>query len=178
MFSASTPDVQTHDVDFAIAVESWDEFNSLKNMLISSGLFQSDERVVHRLYYGPKRDSSGYPVDILPFRGVETQTNVIAWPPDMKVLMNVTGYEDALAAAISVTAEEDLIVRVASLPGLALLKFFAWADRHNATPQDAQDLVILFADTTRQSLTIVSMARSFTFLRESTSILMPLARNC
>ncbi|MEK7874837.1 MAG: hypothetical protein AAB325_01445, partial [Pseudomonadota bacterium] len=42
-----------------------------------------------------------------------------------------------------VTVEPDLTVPIASLPGLALLKLFAWDDRHTETAKDAQDLVML-----------------------------------
>ena len=40
--------------------------------------------------------------------------------------------------------EEHLIVRVASLAGLALLKLVAWSDRGRETNKDAADLYRLF----------------------------------
>ena len=133
----------TQDVDLAVAVENWDQFKIVKEKLIASGQFNPAEKAMHRLFYRAKGGSTGYPLDILPFRGVEQSPNIIAWPPDMKVIMNVIGYEDALAAAVAVMVERDLTVPIASLPGLALLKLFAWDDRHAETPKDAQDLVML-----------------------------------
>ena len=70
--------------------------------------------------------------------------NKIAWPRDVGVIMNVAGYEDVLASSIEVQIADGLVVRVASLPGLVLLKLFAWADRRTVNSKDAQDLTILF----------------------------------
>lgn len=133
----------TLDVDFAIAVENWQQFNTVKERLVASGLFNFSENAAQRIYYRLQEDGDGYPVDIIPFRGVEEPTHTIAWPPDMKTIMNVIGYEEALASAIHVAIEPELIIPIASLPGLALLKLFAWRDRYNFTPRDAQDLVII-----------------------------------
>jgi predicted nucleotidyltransferase len=133
----------TRDVDFAVALENWDQFKLVKEKLLAIGQFNPAEKAMHRLYYRAEGANTRYPVDILPFRGVEQPPNIITWPPDMKVIMNVIGYEDALAAAVAVTVEPNLTVPIASLPGLALLKLFAWHDRHAETPKDAQDLVML-----------------------------------
>jgi len=57
--------------------------------------------------------------------------------------MNVAGYREALAAAPPVEIQPGFVVRVVSLPGLAILKLFAWADRGAGDPRDAIDLVML-----------------------------------
>jgi predicted nucleotidyltransferase len=57
--------------------------------------------------------------------------------------MNVAGYRDALAAAQEVEVHPGLVVRVASLPALAVLKLFAWADRGAGNRKDALDLALL-----------------------------------
>jgi predicted nucleotidyltransferase len=82
-------------------------------------------------------------VDLLPFGGVETSPNTIAWPPDMAVMMNVAGFSDAFAAAVSVEVSPGVEATVASLPGIAILKLFAWADRRQENQKDALDLVTL-----------------------------------
>lgn len=132
----------THDVDFAMAVESWDQYESITQQLLTRKQFQKGD-VVHKLYYV---HASGirYPLDVIPFRGVEHAQHTIAWPPEMKILMNVVGYEEALATAVIVQIEPGLSVRVASLPGLALLKFIAWIDRGHGNSRDALDLLTLF----------------------------------
>ena len=57
--------------------------------------------------------------------------------------MNVAGYSDALAAAVQVEIEAGIVMAIASLPGIAIMKFFAWADRRQETTKDANDLVLL-----------------------------------
>jgi predicted nucleotidyltransferase len=57
--------------------------------------------------------------------------------------MNVAGYHDALATAQDVEVHPGLVVRVASLPALAVLKLFAWADRGAGNRKDALDLALL-----------------------------------
>ena len=57
--------------------------------------------------------------------------------------MNVAGYAEAFAAAQAVEVQPGLVVRVASLPGLAILKVFAGADRGAHDPRDALDLAAL-----------------------------------
>ena len=57
--------------------------------------------------------------------------------------MNVAGYREAFHAAPSVEIDPGFVVRVVSLPGLAILKLFAWADRGAADSKDAVDLAML-----------------------------------
>lgn len=134
----------TRDVDFGVAVKDWDEFNGIKVLLIKTGRFTAAPNIQQRVYFQPNSGSSGYPVDIIPFGGVEDPPLSIAWPPGQSEIMSVIGYDEALATALLVQVEAGLTVSVASLPGLALLKLFAWRDRHAETRKDAQDLAILF----------------------------------
>lgn len=57
--------------------------------------------------------------------------------------MNVIGYTDALEGAVTLRVAADLSIKVASLPGLALLKLFAWQDRHRESSKDAWDLRLI-----------------------------------
>jgi predicted nucleotidyltransferase len=54
--------------------------------------------------------------------------------------MNVAGFEEALESSVPIEIEEGLTVRVASAPGLTLLKLTAWADRGRETNKDAADI--------------------------------------
>lgn len=134
----------TLDVDFAVAVENWGQFQTIKARLVKGGRYQPAEKIEQRLYYLLPGGRTGYPVDIIPFGGVEQPLNTIKWPPDMKVMMNVVGYQEVFDNSVEVEVEAGLVIRVASLPGLALLKLFAWVDRGNENSKDALDLVILF----------------------------------
>lgn len=134
----------TADVDFAVAVQNWEQFWDIKTRLIATGRFELANKMAQRLYYKTNAQSRGYPLDIIPFRGVELPSHSIAWPSDMDTVMNVIGYEEALATAFEVQIENGFVVPVISLPGLALLKLFAWADRGINNPKDARDLLLLF----------------------------------
>ena len=133
----------TRDVDFGIAVENWTMFEAIKQKLIGTGRFKPADNMHQRLYYHLTPSSHGYPIDIIPFGGIETPANSVAWPPDQADIMNVIGYKEALANVIRVGISPGLVVPVISLPGLTVLKLFAWSDRGNSNPKDAHDLVTL-----------------------------------
>lgn len=136
-------DAATADIDFGIAVESWGQFESIKSTLAATGRFEPDRRIAHRLYHKITPESVGYPIDIIPFGGVEDPPNAIKWPPGTGEIMNVIGYEEALANAVEIEVAANFVAPVISLPGFALLKLFAWADRGAVTPKDALDLAAL-----------------------------------
>ena len=133
----------TADVDFGVAVKNWEQFEMIKVQLIATGRFEAANKMSQRLYYKTNATSKGYPLDILPFGGVEMPANTIVWPPDKNEMMNVIGYAEALANIVQIEIAKEFVIPVISLPGLALLKLFAWTDRGNSNPKDALDLVTL-----------------------------------
>jgi predicted nucleotidyltransferase len=135
------PGRATRDIDFGIAIENWDRFTLLKKRLVAPGGFMSDRRALQRLTYSDQAAGFSIPVDLIPFRGVTTGDGTIEWPPSRDIVMNVAGFEDALASSIPIQIEENLIVRVASIPGLTLLKLVAWADRGRETAPAAMTLI-------------------------------------
>ena len=138
-----SPGRASKDVDFAFALDNWDQFTAIKAFLLANANFEESKHVAHRLHFRPEGLEHQYKVDLIPFGRIETSPNTIAWPPDMAVLMNVAGFADALAAAVSVEVSPGMNIAVASLPGIAILKLFAWADRGQENPKDAIDLVLL-----------------------------------
>jgi predicted nucleotidyltransferase len=137
------PGRATTDVDFGFALDNWDQFTTIKAALLANANFTKSQHAAHRLYFRPEGMEHQYKVDLIPFAGIETSPNTIAWPPDMAVLMNVAGFGDALAAAVRVEISPGINIAVASLPGIAILKLFAWADRGQENPKDAIDLALL-----------------------------------
>jgi predicted nucleotidyltransferase len=112
----------------------------VKARLVATTIFTAEESMPHRLLHRDDANPRAYPLDLLPFGGIEQRTNEIVWPPDLSIVMNVAGYREVFAAALEVEISTGLVVRVASLPGLAILKLFAWADRGVENPKDAIDL--------------------------------------
>lgn len=129
----------TTDVDFGLAVDSWDQFSATQHALIASGLFSPFRGAPHRL----KHARFGW-VDVVPFGAVEQSDGTIAWPPAGDEVMGVMGYAEAAAAAIAIVLPNNQSARVVSLPMLAVLKVFAWHDRYRFTQgKDAVDLQLI-----------------------------------
>ena len=133
----------TEDIDLAVEVSGWEEFDRLTEELIETGEFKSD-RQPQRLVY---RDS--LLIDIIPFGEIGGPTKEIYWPPEREVRMQVLGFEETCEAALPVRLRRDppLDIRVVSPAGLAVLKLIAWADRSAASPRqkDAMDLSFLLS---------------------------------
>jgi predicted nucleotidyltransferase len=122
------PGRATLDIDLAIAVESWEQFELLKERLLATHEF-SPSRAQQRLIFAQSNEAISMPVDLIPFRGVASTDGTIAWPPGHDIVMSVIGFEEALASAVLIEIESGLMVRVASVPGLTLLELNAWVDR-------------------------------------------------
>ncbi len=138
------PGRATADIDFAFAVESWDQFNQIKQSLIATGKFKELPKVKQRLVYQSSLIEYGFVVDIIPFGKVQDDNNMIAWPSEMDIVMSVSGYQEALESALLVELNADLEIKVVSLAGLAILKIFAWSERGTTTEnKDALDLLTL-----------------------------------
>ncbi len=131
---------KTADADIAIALPDWQAFERVKLGIVASGEFQEHPRITHRLDHVTLQ---GFHLDLVPFGAIAGTRATIAWPPDHGDVMNVIGYTDALAGAVTLRVAADLSIRVASVPGLTLLKLFAWQDRHTESSKDAWDLRLL-----------------------------------
>jgi predicted nucleotidyltransferase len=129
----------TQDVDLAFAVSDWEIYYHLRQSLIDTGDFKAVPVPLHRLIF-----RAWLPVDLIPFGHVERPDRTIAWPPGQEEVMTVLGYSEAIAAAIEVQLPGNEQIAVISLPGLAILKIFAWHERHYRAPhKDAYDLWLL-----------------------------------
>ena len=117
----------TRDVDFAMAVENWEQFQTLRAALLATGEFAPGP-VEHRLFFRTPQGTTDIPIDLIPFGGV-AENDTITWPPQRDTLMTVAGFEDAMAACVRVEAAPDFTIPVVSLAALSVLKVFAWADR-------------------------------------------------
>lgn len=126
----------TFDLDFAVAVADWEEFDSLRRRLLASGAFAETQGNQHRLVLG-----STIKLDLIPFGGVERADRSIAWPPAGDEVMQLIGYREAMRDSMTVRLPDGHIINVVTLPALALLKLFAWQDRRTRSPgKDAKDL--------------------------------------
>lgn len=130
---------KTRDLDLAIAVPNWQEFDKIKNSLIADG-FEKDKAKHQRFYYGD------YEIDVVPYGYVAKEDDNIYWPPEETIAMSVKGFDEVLSDAITVSIDDRFTVKIASLHGLFLLKFNAWMDRHLTTNKDAEDMSFILGN--------------------------------
>lgn len=123
---------QTRDIDFAVFVNGWEQFEDLKQAFMKEGA-RAIKGNAHRMV------AEGVELDIIPFGGV-AEDKQVAWPPDREIIMAVDGFEEAYLHTVRVKLNSGEVLPFCSLPGLALLKLFAWRDRGAANAKDATDL--------------------------------------
>lgn len=128
---------RTMDVDIGVMVGSWAEFSSFCAALTAKN-FERYPRMEQRF-----RSDKGIIIDIVPFGGLADAEGFISWPPDNDPKMCATEFEDALRNCLQIKINDTQFVNVVSLPGLAMLKLLAWADRNYQSRKDAQDLELL-----------------------------------
>lgn len=128
----------TRDIDLAVQIATWAEFQNLKNALIATGQF-AVSKMMQRVYY-----QNAIPIDIVPFGAIENESN-ISWPPDGSVKMNVAGFDDAYYATQTVRLRESplLEIPVVTPAALVILKLMAWQDRSSEHSKDAIDLAFI-----------------------------------
>jgi predicted nucleotidyltransferase len=128
----------TQDLDIAVAVEHWAQFEGLTSTLVDRHGFERT-RTVHRL-----RTPNGPLVDILPFDGVEDAAGSISWPPGFDSEMSVLGYRQVLGLTELIEIDGTIIHTIA-LGALGPLKLLAWGERHVQTTRDAEDLCFVLS---------------------------------
>ncbi|WP_413507257.1 nucleotidyl transferase AbiEii/AbiGii toxin family protein [Serratia proteamaculans] len=129
---------KTRDIDIAIFVDNWQQFEELKAVLIAQGATVFKGNAHHLLW----QDNE---LDIIPFGNIAVE-NTLAWPPDRAIVMAVDGFLEAFQQAAPVRLSNGSVLLFCSLPGLALLKLFAWRDRGNQNGKDALDLFTIISE--------------------------------
>jgi len=133
-------DRETTDVDLAVGVTGWENFQATRAQLLGGGQF-APVGTLQRL-----RHRSGRLLDLVPFGGIEDPERRIAWPSSGDVRMNVMGCRESRAGAVSLRLRTGAESRVITLPGLIVLKFFAFADRALTQPRkDAYDIHLVLS---------------------------------
>lgn len=129
---------RTADLDIAIAIKDWDKFNQIFEELCKIEGFTKDPKLTQRFNF-----QKVYDIDIVPFGEIAKADNNIYWPPEEQFAMSVAGYTEVADNTLDITIDNDLSVKVASLPGIFILKLAAFNDRKNATNKDADDLAFI-----------------------------------
>ncbi|MFA6335168.1 MAG: nucleotidyl transferase AbiEii/AbiGii toxin family protein [Bacteroidales bacterium] len=129
---------RTADLDIAIAIKDWDKFEQISKGLCSIEGFHKSNKQKQLFWY--KQD---FKLDIVPFGEVAKEDNNIYWPPEEEFAMSVVGFTEVANNTLDVTIDNELTIKVASLPGIFILKLIAFNDRKNATNKDAEDIAFI-----------------------------------
>ncbi len=132
------PPRKTGDIDLGVEVASWEQFKKFEESLIATGQFSlSSEK--QRLRCGTIF------IDILPFGPITDKDKKISWPPEHEIMMSMVGFEEAYEYSITLrlSSDPELDIKLASLPGLAIMKLIAWKEKYPNRKRDAEDLLLI-----------------------------------
>ena len=129
----------TLDIDIGVFVSGWDQFNTLKNELIRTTKFVPSQQKQRLIY------NDNFHLDIIPFGAIKDEDGSITWPPDHEIRMSIAGFQECFQHALSMklSSNPELIAKVVSLAGLALLKLISWDDNPERRSKDAPDLFLI-----------------------------------
>jgi len=131
---------ETADLDIAIAIPDWSRFQEISESIVRIEGFHKSHRQKQRFYY--QRD---FKLDIVPFGEIARADNNIYWPPEETHAMSVIGFTQVAKETLDVNIDGVLTVKIASLPGIFLLKLAAWRDRNIETNKDADDMAFIIS---------------------------------
>lgn len=132
------PNRKTYDLDLAIAIADWTQFDTIIDLLPKQKDFSKDKSQQQRFIY-----KQFFKIDIVPFGDIANERGNIYWQPTGDRRMSVIGFQQMAQFALTVRIDNELSVKVASLPGVFLLKLTAWKDRHVENNKDAYDMALL-----------------------------------
>lgn len=129
---------RTQDIDIAITIDKWEEFEKISVELTKLDSFSKDKNQQQRFLY-----LNEFQLDIVPYGAIMGENDKIYWPPDQTFAMNVLGYNEAQRETISITLDDKIEFEVVNLIGIVLLKIVAWRDRNHKGNKDADDFVFI-----------------------------------
>lgn len=135
-----TPERKTADLDIAIAISGWELFNEVEKKLPQIDGFEKQKQKQKFLY------KKFYEIDIVPFGDVAKEDSNIYWPPDETIAMSVIGFPEMADSTINIEIDGEFSIKIASLPGLFILKLVAWQDRNLMVSKDAYDMALLLTN--------------------------------
>ena len=126
---------RTQDIDIAIAVDKWEEFETIEKEIVQLSDFKKDPKQQQRFLY-----LNDFQIDVVPYGGITTADDKIFWPPDQSFAMTVLGFEEAEKDLVRVKIDDSLEIDIVSLTGIFILKLVAWKDRYIQGNKDADDM--------------------------------------
>jgi len=128
----------THDLDIAIAISNWDEFQKVEEGIVNIEGFEKDKTQKQRFIY-----LNDFQLDIVPFGEVMKEDDKIFWPPEKDIAMSVLGFSEVNEETNTVKIDDNIEIQIASLAGVFILKTVAWLDRNLKGNKDADDMAFI-----------------------------------
>jgi len=126
----------TADVDFAVRVGSWPEYQQVLEKLMSCGFHMEEGAPEHRLFFG------SVPVDIIPYGEDLLSGNTLIWPKS-KHEMNMTGFGVLFGFAQEQAIGKGILAPVPPVPIAVFCKILTFLDRRFS--RDLADAVYMLA---------------------------------
>ncbi len=118
------PSRKTQDVDLAVLVGSFEQYEALKSRISNIPGFTPHHIEPYRFIF-----KEAYEIDFLPFGGITDEKGQVELVAKATVILNMPGFDEIQPWTETVMTEEGVELKISSLPGVILLKLFAWEDR-------------------------------------------------
>ncbi len=118
------PRRKTKDIDLAVLMGSNEAYESLKDSIAALPDFSPSQDEPYRFIF-----KESYEVDFLPFGAIANEKGQVELKAKTTFLLDMPGFEEIKPWVQTIETEEGLNLRVSSLPGIVLLKLFAWEDQ-------------------------------------------------
>lgn len=122
----------TKDIDFAIMVSSFAQYDAVKGDLVARG-FQPV-----RLPFTLRHVEHDVVIDLLPFGEIEENDTVNF--TERRVDLVVLGFRETLSDTDTIRLDSAYTVQVPPLAGIVILKLIAWSDRPEMRGTDLDDI--------------------------------------
>ena len=128
------PSRSTQDIDFAVMVDSMQEYDKLKSLLVDSGFLETKEP--YRLNWKEGRTL----IDLLPFGQIEEDHTVNF--NKRHIELSVLGFKEVNKEVENFRFDENFPISIPMPPlhGLFLLKLLSWNEQKLAREKDLQDI--------------------------------------
>jgi predicted nucleotidyltransferase len=110
----------TRDIDFAVLVTGMDHYNQLIQALEKTGQIELVENIPHRLTF----IKDNFMVDLLPF-GKIGESGYVHFKDKIDTQLSILGFNEVFDCKIVADFGDDLQIKLATLPGLCILKLLA-----------------------------------------------------
>ena len=140
MLDESPSKRKTRDLDVAIALSDWSQFDNLSKELMANHFLK--EKAKQKFSYKGEQNKNDYEVDIVPFGDI-AEDEVILWPPDSTPEMSVKCFTDVMNHSIPISVDGKFTVHIAPLAGQFFIKLDSWMDRHDYNHKDADDMFFI-----------------------------------